>query len=96
MSVLICGGHCGMKGQYREICAKHGYRAKVFTRMPAKFQKVIGCPHGIILFTEPVSHKMAKVVMREAKRKRIPLIRCHNGSGRALEDCLKWLNHNGE
>ena len=63
MSVVIVGGHCGMKGTYRDVCVEHGYKVKVFTRMPPKLDKAIGSPHGIVLFTEPVSHPMAQAVI---------------------------------
>lgn len=92
MSVVVVGGHCGMKGKYKDICMEHGYRAKVFTKMPPKLDKAIGCPKGIVLFTKPVSHMMAHAVIREARRKGIPLVRCHNGSVKALEDCLECLS----
>jgi hypothetical protein len=62
--------------------------------MPAKFDKMIGNPDTILLFTSTVSHKMVGVAVKEAKRKNIPLLRCHNSSAASLEDVIKNIAPN--
>ncbi len=91
VSVIVIGGHSRMHQQYIEICARRGYKAKVYTHKTPQFDKVIGKPHGIILFTNPVSHSMVQTVVKEAKRKNIPLVRCHNSSVHSLEQSLDSL-----
>jgi len=59
--------------------------------MPAKFGKVIGTPDGIVLFTSTVSHQMIYTAVKEAKRKKIPVFRCHNSSGASLARLLQEL-----
>lgn len=89
MSIVLVGGHDRMHDTYKGIGLKYGQQIKVYTQLPARFGKIIGYPDGIILFTSTVSHKMIHTAVKEAKRKNIPLIRCHNSSQNSLEGILK-------
>lgn len=91
MSIVLVGGLDRMHDVYKKIAEKHGHLLKVFTQMPAKFDKVIGSPDGIVLFTGMVSHSMVKVAVKEAKRKKIPVARCHTSSATSLEETIKEL-----
>lgn len=91
MSIVVIGGHDRMHSEYLEICSKRGHRVKVYTQMPARLGKVIGTPDGIVLFTSTVSHQMINIAVKEAKRKKIPVFRCHNSSGTSLEGLLHEL-----
>ncbi|KOA19302.1 hypothetical protein CLHOM_24080 [Clostridium homopropionicum DSM 5847] len=91
MSIVLVGGHERMQDEYKSIADKHGHRIKVFTQMPARFNKIIGAPDAIILLTSTVSHKMVLTAVKEAKRKRIHVVRCHTSSGSSLEETLKQL-----
>ena len=91
MSIVLVGGHDRMHSEYAGICAKRGHRVKVYTQMPARFEKVIGTPDGIVLFTSTVSHQMIHTAIKEAKRKKIPVFRCHSSSGTSLEGLLLEL-----
>ena len=91
MSIVVVGGHDKMHNTYKSIGCKHGHRVKVFTQMPTKFEKVIGEPDGIVLFTNMVSHKMVIKTINEAKRKNIPVVRCHGNSAFSLENSIKEL-----
>lgn len=94
MSIIIVGGHDKMVTLYREMCEKRGHRAKVFTQLPPQFEKALGQPDGIILFTEKVSHKMVKVVVQKARRNSIPILRCHTSSATSLESLLYQIEGN--
>jgi hypothetical protein len=59
--------------------------------MPAKFEKLIGNPDGIVLLTNTVSHKMVSIAVKEAKRKNIPIVRCHSSGASSLESSIKEL-----
>jgi len=59
--------------------------------MPARFEKVIGRPDGIVLFTSTVSHQMIHTAVKEAKRKNIPVFRCHSSSGNSLTGLLQEI-----
>jgi len=63
-----------------------GTGVKIFTQMPARFGKVIGMLDGIVLFTGTVSHNMMNVAVKEAKRKRIPVVRSHSSSATSLKE----------
>jgi hypothetical protein len=82
--------HC----HYRDICDKCGHKVKVFTQFPKNFEKKIGNPDAMIIFTNTVSHKMVSVATNEAKRKDIPIFRCHTSSGVALERTIQELEEN--
>lgn len=92
MSIVLVGGHDRMHDEYKAIGGKHGHRIKVFTQMPPRFNKSIGEPDVIVLFTSTVSHKMVLTAVKEAKKKNIPVIRCGTSSGNSLEETLKQLN----
>lgn len=75
--------------QYKEICKSYNCKAKVFTQMSAKLGSQIGNPDLIILFTNTVSHKMAKCAVSEAKKSNARIVRCHTSSGNALTEILE-------
>ena len=89
MSVVIVGGNERMECKYKDICKKHGCKAKVFTKMRGNFSDQIGSPDLIILFTGTVSHKMAGCALQAADRSSARVARCHSSSSAALEDVLK-------
>ena len=89
MSVVIIGGNERMVTQYENICKEHGCKAKVFAKENGSLKKKIGCPDLLILFISTVSHKMVNCAVEEAKKKSIPVCRCHTSSAAALENILK-------
>ncbi|MDR3240076.1 MAG: DUF2325 domain-containing protein [Clostridiales bacterium] len=88
MSVVIIGGHDRMTCQYKDICKEYGYKAKVYTQAESNLKCLIGRPDLIILFTSPVSHKMAKIARQQAACHDIALVQSHTGSGNALKNIL--------
>ena len=88
MSVVIVGGHDRMVSQYKKICKEHKCKAKVFTQMSANLSSQIGSPDLVILFTNTVSHKMARCAVVEAERDNANIIRCHTSSQAALNEIL--------
>lgn len=91
MSVVIVGGHDRMVCQYKKICKEHHCKAKVFTQMTGSLSSQMGNPDVVIVFTNTVSHKMAKCAVTEGERKNANIIRCHTSSGSALQDILSNL-----
>ncbi len=89
MSIVIVGGHDCMVCQYKKICKSYNCKAKVFTQMSTKLGSQIGNPDLIILFTNTVSHKMAKCAVAEAKKTNAQIVRCHTSSGNALTEILE-------
>lgn len=94
MSILLIGGHDRMNCRYKEISSKCGHKLKVFTQFPKDFEKKIGQPDAMIIFTNTVCHKMVNVATSEAKRKDIPIFRCHTSSGVALERTIQEAEEN--
>ena len=96
MSVVMLGGNKRMERRYIETCKKYGYKAKVFNRMDStSMKKQIGSPDMIILFTNSVSHKMAKCAHCEAKRCNACVYRCHD-SLNAVENILRKVSADDE
>ena len=89
MSVGIVGGNERMVCQYEDICKCFGCKAKVFAKEKGAMKKKIGDPDLLILFTNTVSHKMVNCAVDEAKRKSIPVCRCHSSSASALQNVLR-------
>ena len=61
----------------------------IFAKEKGAMKKKIGVPDLMILFTSTVSHKMVNCAVEEAKKKSIPVCRCHTSSAAALENILK-------
>ena len=89
MSVVIVGAHDRMVAQYKKICKSYKCKVKVFTHMGADFNKQIGCPDLLVLFTNTVSHKMVRCVLDEVDENRTDIVRCHTSSGTALAEILE-------
>ncbi|GHV83073.1 hypothetical protein AGMMS50212_04130 [Spirochaetia bacterium] len=88
MSVVIVGGNERMECQYKSICREYNCKAKVFTKIKGRLNDLIGSPDLIVLFTNPVSHMMAKTAKQKAAQENIALVQSHCGSCRALRDIL--------
>lgn len=93
MSVVIVGGHDRMVFQYKKICKSFQCKVKVFTQMRADFNKQIGCPDLLVLFTNTVSHKMVRTALDEVDSDRTEIVRCHSSSGNALTEILENCCH---
>jgi hypothetical protein len=91
MSVVIVGGNERMECQYKNICREYDCKAKVFTKVKGRLYDFIGNPDLIVLFTNPVSHMMAKAAKQKAAEGNIALVQSHCGSCRALRDILAKL-----
>lgn len=92
MSVVIVGGNDCMVCQYKNLCKKYGYRAKVFTQMTSTMKDQIGAPDLLVLFTGTVSHKMIRCVLSECKGQDAPIARCYSSSLSALRSVLEQAN----
>ena len=89
MSIVIVGGNERMVCQYADICKCYGCKAKIFAKEKGALKKKIGDPDLLILFTSTVSHKRVNCAVEEAKRKSIPVCRCHSSSASALQNVLR-------
>ncbi|MDR2648617.1 MAG: DUF2325 domain-containing protein [Clostridiales bacterium] len=88
MIVVIVGGHDRMVCQYKGICKEYGCKAKVYTQAENNLEGLIGRPDLIVLFTNPVSHKMAIIARKMAAYRDIAIVQSHCGSGSALRNIL--------
>ncbi|MCT4686948.1 DUF2325 domain-containing protein [Vallitalea sp.] len=91
MSIVLIGGHDRMHREYKTVCKNAGHKLKVFTQMSGGLSKSIGTPDALLIFTSTVSHKMVKIANKEAKKKNIPVLRCHSSSIDALHNSIKNL-----
>lgn len=91
MSIVLVGGHERMARRYDEIAGQEGHKLKIFNQMPTCFEKRIGSPDAIVIFTNEVSHKMVKIAQREGKRLSIPVFKSHTSSGSSLKRMMLRL-----
>ena len=91
MSIVLVGGHERMARKYCEIADQEGHSLKIFSKMPASFEKKIGTPDAIVIFTNEVSHKMVKIAQNKAKKLCIPVLKSHTGSGSSLRKVMACL-----
>lgn len=89
MSIVIVGGNECMERQYKELCQAYRCRAKVFTRMRGGMKDKIGNPDILVLFTNTMSHKMARCALCEAKGRDTIIARSHSSSMAALKIILE-------
>lgn len=75
--------------QYKKICKDYHCKAKIFTQMSGNLKNMIGSPDLLILFTNTVSHKMAKCAVDEAGKCNAYIVRCHTSSSAALNEILQ-------
>ena len=87
MSVVIVGGNECMVRRYKELCDTYNCKAKIYPKMESAM-KDIGNPDLLVLFTNTVSHKMARCAVVEAERANANIIRCHTSSQAALNEIL--------
>jgi len=92
MSIVIIGGHERMEKEYLELSKCKGCKAKVFTKKKGSLEKCLGCPDAIILINDVVSHCMAGVARKQAKKLNIPLINCNSGSKADIMRALQSIN----
>lgn len=92
MSVLVLGGHECMEKDYKSLLREKGYNTKIYTKMPSGLKKRIGNPDAIVLLMSTISHSMAELAIRDAKRKKIPVIKVKNSSKEAFYDCIKDID----
>lgn len=88
MSVVIIGGNDRMERLYVDTCKSYGCKAKVFIKNNGKMRNKIGSPDLVIVFTDTVSHKMAKGVVDEAKKCCAKVEHCHSASLSSLKSVL--------
>jgi hypothetical protein len=88
MSIVIVGGHDRMVCRYKDICKSCKCNAKVFTQPESNLECMMGEPDLSVLFTNPVSHKMAKIARHKAAKSGVELVQSHSASCAALKNIL--------
>ncbi len=91
MSIVIYGGHDRMERIYINEAKKYGVKAKVYTYGRNDMTKSIGKSDGIVIFTDTISHKVSSTVSKEAKKRNIPVVVCHNSSKTSFGNTMKEM-----
>ncbi|OPJ56352.1 DUF2325 domain-containing protein [Alkalithermobacter paradoxus] len=89
MSIVIFGGHDRMERIYIDEAKKMGLKAKVYTYGRNDIDKSVGKSDGVLIFTDTISHKIATSVSKEAKKRSIPVIVCHNSSKTSFKKTIQ-------
>jgi biotin carboxylase len=88
MSVIIIGGHDRMHRNYIDICREFGCEATVCTQPSRRIESMVERADIAVLFTNPISHEMAKMARSAAQRCGKQLFQSHSASGAALRGIL--------
>lgn len=88
MSIAILGGLDRLKRNYEKTGKQLGFEVKFFSQRVPGMSKRLNGVHGIVLFTDTISHPMVKEAMNAAKRYNIPVGRTHTSSVSSLKKCL--------
>lgn len=91
MSIVVVGGFTRMQDEYKHIAEQFGHKLKVYNTISPAFEKSLGSPDAILVFTNTVSHSMVGTVVRKAKKDCIPVVRSHSSSGSSLKRMLTQL-----
>lgn len=91
MSIIIFGGHDRMERIYIDEAKKLGLKAKVYTYGRNDIEKSVGNTDRVLIFTDTISHKIASTVSKEAKRKSIPVVVCHNSSKTSFKKTIEEI-----
>lgn len=89
MSVVVVGGHDRMKKIYQDVGTKQGHKVKVFTYCPPRFEKLLGNPDYVVIFTDVISHKLINTALKVCKKKKVNSIRLHNSSLKSFQTALE-------
>lgn len=89
MSVVVVGGNDRMAARYKDICKAYNCKAKVFTQISADFEKQIGSPDLVVVFTNTCSHKMLIGVKHQAKKHNFAIENVHSSGVSALKFTLE-------
>ncbi|WP_456475794.1 DUF2325 domain-containing protein [Candidatus Pyrohabitans sp.] len=96
MTIVVIGGIDRLERHYKRAASNKGYKAHVFSTFKANVAKKIPGSKGVILFTNQVSHSLARIVTVTAKKSGVPVVRTHKSSLSAFKQSLDDLcnNHN--
>ncbi len=89
--VVIVGGLDRLERHYEETAKKLGYEARIFNSFRPNLPRTLRYSHGVIMFTNLISHNMAKIVVTTARDNSVPVVRSHKCSISALKKCLSEL-----
>lgn len=80
-----------MEKEYKLLTKSMGYKAKIYTTMPSQLKKRIGNPDAIIILMSTISHKMVETALKDARKKKIPIMKVNNSSKEAFIKCLQHM-----
>ena len=87
MSVVIVGGNECMEHRYKELCKEYRCKAKVYSKTISELKDMCS-PDLLVLFTNRVSLKMVKRVLKDKRRMNAKIARSHSSSITALKSIL--------
>lgn len=94
MSIALIGGIKSLERSYINEAEKLGLELKVFngpeTRMSSKIKDI----EAFVIFTNMVSHRARKVVMKRARTDKVLVLTCHSCGISTLRECLGCIKAN--
>lgn len=94
MSIALIGGIDSLRRRYIDEAEMHGIDLKVFNGSEARMASKIKDVEAFIIFTNMVSHRARKVVMKRARTDRVFVLSCHSCGISTLRECLGCIKAN--
>lgn len=91
MCIALIGGMDRLARHYIQEAEKWGIDLKVFNQAETNMKSKVRNMDALIIFTNKVSHRARKELMRMAKAKKVPVFFYHSCGVCTLRDCFSCL-----
>ncbi len=91
MCVALIGGMERLQKHYINEAQKFGVDLKVFSKSENGISEKIENVDALVIFTNKVSHRLKKEVMKKAKANNIPALMYHSCGICTLRNCFNTL-----
>jgi hypothetical protein len=93
MSVVLVGGMDRLERHYIIEAEKLGINLRVHTNKSSHLPSRVTSADAVIVFTNKVSHRLKREVMKKARSKQVPVYLQHSCGVCTLRDCLNCLKN---
>lgn len=95
MCIALIGGMDRLEQHYRKVAEKFCIELKVFNASAAGMTSTVKNADAVVIFTNKVSHRARKEVLKAARTRNVPVYQYHSCGVCTLRDCFNCLNKKG-
>ncbi len=92
MCAALIGGMDRLKRDYIDEAKRHGVKLKCFTGKERSIGNTMGNVDFVVMFTNKVSHKAKRDIVKALKSKETPIYMHHSCGVSTLRKCLNGVN----